>query len=216
MLTRPTLQGDSGFTLIEALVVMVVLGVVGAFVGTSLVQGMRTSSDAQQRIYVLTDLQRGLERVSRELRVADPLCVAHDPSDPEQEERELGASVYRDGKRYLHRYYIVGTGADAELRQDVTEFDPPDAATGSVLSSGVFIADIGNDLVAYDPPDGPAEPDTPLFVYRNRDGDRIAANGAVAAVEINLAKQLEDHDPITVATTVEVRNTRYLGSGTTC
>ena len=196
---------EQGFTLVELLVVMLIAGVVGAVVTTALVRGMQTSTMAQSRINGLSDLQRGLERVARELRVADPLCVPVDAGDPDIHESRLGASVYRDGKRYYHEFYLAGSGENQSLLQDVTVYDPPDASTGTLLSSGTFVAETGNDLLGI-----------PLFEYFDQNGDTPTPVGAAAQVTINLSKQVLDDDPVRVTTTVEVRNTRYSSGGGPC
>jgi prepilin-type N-terminal cleavage/methylation domain-containing protein len=194
------MRNESGFTLVELMIVLVLMGIIGGVVTTALVQGMRTSTQAQSRITALSDLQRGLERVARELRVADPLCLTSG-----EEATRLGASVYRDGKRFRHEFYLSGTGADQVLLQDITEFDPPTASTGTLLSSGLFVADIGNDLLGI-----------PLFEYFDQNGSAPLTPGAAAQVRINLAKQAVGVDPIMISTSVEVRNTRYTGGGGTC
>lgn len=193
-------RSDGGFTLVELMIVLVLLGIIGGVVTTALVRGMHVSADAQSRITALSDLQRGLERVARELRVADPLCLTSG-----QEDVRLGASVYRDGKRYRHEFYLQGTGTDQVLLQDITEFDPPEASTGTVLSSGLFIAEIGNDLLG-----------VPLFEYFDQNGGPPLTQGAAAQVRINLSKQVQGADPVMIGTSVEVRNTRYTGGGGTC
>lgn len=204
-MTTPTRTNDRGFTLVELLVVMLLVGIVGGVVTTSLVRGMQTSTVAQSRIQGLSDLQRGLERVARELRVADPLCVPVDGSDPTIHESRLGASVYRDGKRYYHEFYLSGTGAGEALYQDIVVYDPPDATTGTVLSSGTFVADTGNSIIG-----------VPLFEYFDQNGDPPSPVGAAAQVTINLSKQVAGDAPVQVSTTVEVRNTRYASGGSTC
>ena len=189
-------ERESGFTLIEALVVMVIFGVIGTFVTTAVVESMHTSSRAQSRIVALADLQRGIERVAREMRVADPLALCSG-----EEDSALGAIVYRDDKRYVHKFYLSADGES--LLQDITVFDPATAVTGTPVSSGVFIADVGNS----EHPDNP-----PLFEYADQDGVPTTHYVTAAQITINLAKQALDSEPVLVSTTVEVRNTRYGGS----
>lgn len=198
LLTRR--DDENGLTLVELLVVMLIMGIVGSVVASGMIQGLQTSGRAQSRITALTDLQRGVERVARELRVANPLCLTTGLEDT-----HLGANVYRDGKRYRYEYYLSGAGAAQELLADITEFDPVDAATGTVLASGTFIAEIGNDLLG-----------VPLFEYADQNGDPTTGYATAAQVTINLAKQVRDSDPILVSTTVEIRNTRYTGGGGAC
>jgi prepilin-type N-terminal cleavage/methylation domain-containing protein len=199
-LRRRRTPGEGGFTLIEALVVMVVMGIVGSLVTVSLVRGLHTTSSAQRRIQALADLQRGVERMARELRVADPLCLTDG-----QEATRLGASVYREGKRYRYEYYLVESAGEQQILEDVTVFDPPDATTGSLVRSGTFVAEVAN-----------AELGMALFEYFDQDGEAPAAYANAAQVRINLTKSLSDADPVVVTTSVEVRNTRYSGGDSTC
>lgn len=218
-LQRRVSRDERGFTLIELLVVMLIMGIVGSVVASGVIQGLRTSSRAESRIVALTDLQRGVERVAREIRVANPMCLVAG-----QEDTRVGAVVFRDGKRYRYEYYVQGSGADEALLQDVTVFDPPSSTTGTVLTSGVFVAEIANDTLGL-----------PLLQYANNNGLPIEdANGdghiddqdgdgnpegtyaTAAQVTLNLTKQVRDADPVVVSTTVEIRNTRYGSAGGGC
>lgn len=199
MKSSRTLQ-ENGFTLVELLVVMVLMGIVGSVVGTSLVRGMHVSAEAQSRIQGLSELQRGMERIAREVRVANPLCLTAG-----QEDVRLGASVYRDQKRYAYDFYLQGSGVGEELRADIIVYDPPDSATGMTVASGTLIAETGNSVLGI-----------PLFEYFDQNGDPPITPGAAAQVRINLARQVSGDDPIQMSSTVEVRNTRYTGGGGLC
>ncbi len=78
MLTRLRARAadERGVTLIEMLVVIVLMGIVGSVVTTSLVRGMQGSAATQSRLDALTDLQESVDRMTRELRAAAPLQTA--------------------------------------------------------------------------------------------------------------------------------------------
>lgn len=101
-------NGEAGFTLIELLVVMVIMGIIGAFTATSLVQGMRTSHEADRRVQALTDLQQAGQRVSRELRMACHVETAL--AD------QVVVDVLRDGSRWRYDFAVDASG---ELSADV-------------------------------------------------------------------------------------------------
>jgi prepilin-type N-terminal cleavage/methylation domain-containing protein len=101
-------EREEGFTLVELLVVMLIFGVIGGVVTTSLVRGLRTSHHVQSRIEAMAELQRGAERIARELRAACPVV-------------ELGAStvevtVLRDGARWDHRFEVEAGDLNHSIR----------------------------------------------------------------------------------------------------
>lgn len=112
-------EAESGFTLVELLVVMLLLGVVGGVTIAGLVTGMQQSQRAQDRVSAMAELQRTAENVARELRAACPLVVAED------DRAEL--VVTRNGALVEHRYYVNADGD--ELRHEIDEDEPADART---------------------------------------------------------------------------------------
>src|SRR4051795_700593 len=70
-------RGDEvGYTLVELLVVVVLLGIVGGIVSTAAIGGMRTTRQAQNRAYSTEGIQGQIERMARDIRVADPIRSA--------------------------------------------------------------------------------------------------------------------------------------------
>ena len=208
-------RDERGFTLVELLVVLVLIGVVGGVVTSSVISGLLATDRADARISALSDLQRGIERVGRELRAADPLVFEVDLADPDPPKfsEEVLAEVYRDGERIRFRYYLVDVGDGVgELREDVTRY----AADGSVAESrdGLFIADVAN-----------LQTGTPLFTYYTSDAttgglekitctdpaDAACRDEHVTAtqVQLQLEKLLPEQEPIRLETVVNIRNTRF-------
>jgi prepilin-type N-terminal cleavage/methylation domain-containing protein len=74
--TRLVRNRDAGFTLTEALVVMVLFGIVGAIVTTASVSGLRHQTQLQDRSDVLAQARTALERIDRDIRSANPLLSA--------------------------------------------------------------------------------------------------------------------------------------------
>jgi prepilin-type N-terminal cleavage/methylation domain-containing protein len=210
--TRRSLERADGFTLVEVLVVLVLLGVVGSMVTASVITAFTSTRRGEARVHALNDLQRGLERVGRELRAADPLVL--DPgTDPAA---GVGASVIRRGERIEYRYYLVETEDSTELREDVVRR----TLAGQVVSQrqGLFIADIAN-----------IETGTPLFTYyytdpgtrqlREIDCDEeglsesqcLQRHTTATQVRLTLEKQLPEQSPIQVETVVNIRSVRLGG-----
>ena len=202
---------EGGFTLVELLVVLVIFGVIGGFVTATIVSALQTSRRAEARIHALNDLQRGIERVGRELRAASPLFLHEGQAFAEG----VGAQVVRGGERILYEYYLIDTGDSVELREDVTRR----TLDGDLISEqeGLFIADIAN-----------LETGTPLFTYFITDPDTgeireldCVAEGLLATdclnkhltatqIRLTLEKLLPEAEPIRVETVVNIRNTRYV------
>jgi prepilin-type N-terminal cleavage/methylation domain-containing protein len=210
--TRRHPSTEGGFTLIELLVVVIILGVIGSIVTSSVISAFVSTRRGEQRVHALNDLQRGIERVGRELRAADPL-VLEAGTDPAQ---EIGAEIVRGGQRVEYRYYLVEVDDSAELREDVVRR----TLDGQVVSQrqGLFIADIAN-----------VETDTPLFSYFYTDpGTRqlreidceadgltesqcLQRHTTATQVRLTLEKLLPEQPPIQVETVVNIRSVRLGG-----
>ena len=215
MLMRNRMRDERGFSLVELLVVMILTGVIGGVVVAAVTSGFRTSATAESRIDAINDLQRGIQRIGRELRVADPLVFQAAPlGDPQPAfSEEVRAEVERDGQRTRYRYYLVDVGDGvAELREDVQRLD----GSGNVLSSndGLFIADVANLTTG-----------TKLFSYYTTDldtgeleeipcddaTDQVCRDRHLTAtqIEMRLEKLLPRQPPVQLQTIVNVRNTRF-------
>lgn len=210
MLSAGARRTDRGFTLVEFLVTLVLFGILGTIVTSAIVTGLQTTRRGEARVHALNDLQKGVERVGRELRAASPLLLDAGGRFSDA----VGATVERANQRIVYRYYLVDMGdGSAELREDVARYDRD---SGDLLSSrqGLFIADIGN-----------IESGTPLFTYYRTD----PVTGAVGEIDcagltssacrtlhltanqirLTLEKLLPEQQPIRVETVVNIRNTRF-------
>lgn len=150
MLTRPRRgerSDESGFTLVELVVVMVVMGIIGAFTLTSLVEGMQVSNDADRRVQALSDLQQSGNQVSRELRMACEVRQA----DSDVVELDL----LRDGTRYRYRIEASATGT---LQADI------DSVAADGTTTDVRVDRIADDIVN----------DDALFTYLDASGAVMA------------------------------------------
>jgi prepilin-type N-terminal cleavage/methylation domain-containing protein len=174
---------EGGFTLVELLVVLMLLGVVGSMVTAGLVSAMRSTHSTQARIEAMAELQRGAERITRELRAACPIAeIGGTDGD------DVTATIYRDGEVFRHRFHRVGTA----LIHDVTRRD------GDNWIDVRTDAPVVNRITA----DGP-----PLFAYFDADGEGVTEPRDVRVVRITLRRQLPDHDrPIEVETATSLRN----------
>jgi prepilin-type N-terminal cleavage/methylation domain-containing protein len=217
-------DGQSGFTFVELMVAILILAVLGTVTLTCVVRALQIAEVATQRTNALTDIERALARVTRQIRAADPLlidpdgtCDASNLSGADCESlvltRRLDADVYRDGGRATYSYYLVDTGATAELRQDITVTD---LATGSATgtSTGSLIVDIASPTTsaslfrffAVDPADGALSAISCVGI--DRDACR-SAYATASVVEMTMSRALSQGQPLTISTSVNIRNTRY-------
>ena len=213
-------RGDEGFTLIELLVVMAITSIVAAVVTASIVATMRTTKLADDRITASIDLQRGIERVGRELRVAESMVL-----DPGGRFKDgVGVDVVTDGERWNYRYYLIDVGDEvAELREDVKRFE----LDGTLIEEreGLFIADVANlqtgtplfTYYAVDPATSQlkeltcaaasyaGDEDDPVLVTEDcRDRHSTASQ-----VRLQLEKLIPNQDPVRVETVLNIRSTRF-------
>jgi uncharacterized protein (TIGR02599 family) len=70
------LRGEDGFTLVELLSAMAVSAVVLAFVTGTVVNALRSQRRQTAQVAALNDAKLAFERVTRDIRAADPLQVA--------------------------------------------------------------------------------------------------------------------------------------------
>ncbi len=207
-------RSQGGFTLVELLVVLLLVGVVGGFVTTSLVRGLQVSRQVSVRATALHDIERSLQVVARELRVANPLYLADDGNHA----NTIGAEVVRDRTVQIHTFYIEPEVEDGPLLlfQEITEYDLDEVAGGDPLSATPvslprrrLITDVNNGIDA-------------VFTYHRPDGseidceadglvgtDCISALGSAEQIGIRLVRNVTGQEPIRAETRVNVRNTRY-------
>lgn len=159
MLRRPTLRDEDGFSLIELMLVLFILGVVGTVIANGLVQAFRANDEAQVRVEAYEDMQIAMERMSRNVRAASTPLQSVDPDG-----EGLDFEVLRDGAGGCSRFsYWVD--ADDALRvaeerstDGCTTFDAPAErilvprlADRAVFSFAGYNAD--EDLITLDPVD---------------------------------------------------------------
>lgn len=76
---RVRAKGDAGFTLAELTVVVMLLGVVGTIVMSTLISSMRQAVEQEDRTRTLNEAKVAMERVTREIRGANEIKI-NEPS----------------------------------------------------------------------------------------------------------------------------------------
>jgi len=211
-------RSEAGFTLVELLVVMLLMGVVGGFVTASLVRSMQVTRTTSERAIALHDIERSLQVVGRELRVADPIYLAADGDY----RNVIGAEVVRDRTVQIHTFLIEEEDGVQFLFQEITEYDldevfavggDPLKATPTTLPRRRLITDVDNGIEA-------------VFTYYDGDGTELCPSqeesenewdcdepeevfADASQIGIRLVRNLDGQEPIRAETRINVRNTRY-------
>ena len=176
-----------GFTLVELLVVMLLLGIVGGVVGSAFVSGLRSSSATTARTVALHELEMALQRMTRDLRAADPLVL----SESGDFDSQLGARIDRDGTRSDVSYEIqLSDGVQQLVRVD----------TGQTLVS--LVDNGGEPVFRYLDAEG---------IEITCSSNCSSAYLGTARVEIRLVREIPGAEPVRAITSVGVRAIRYGG-----
>ncbi len=188
---RVSTQDDAGLTLIELLVVMVLLTVIGGIVSTTMIGAMRSTRQHQNRVFAVQDLQTQLERISRDLRVADPIRAASANS--------ITVDLYR-GSTCVRRSWTLASGVLTASSTTYSAWSAcgPFPATATPVSSvnSTALRSVGNGA-------------TPLFSYSDGTGNVLATPNvnSIGNVAITLVQTVpEGRAAPTFTTSVGIKN----------
>lgn len=181
---------DGGFTLVELLVVVLLLGIVGGVVTSSIVSALSSARSTTARVHALNELEIAMQRVLGDLRAAEQFVW----SGSGDFDTEFGVVVSVDGVPRTINYLLVEAddGQQALVRED----------TGQTL-----VTLVGN------------EEDEAVFRYLDQFGNELNCNDppecndykASAALEVRLVRGIEGSEPVMIESRVSVRNVRYGG-----
>jgi prepilin-type N-terminal cleavage/methylation domain-containing protein len=200
---------DAGVSLVELLVVIMILGVLGGSVTTSLVGGMRTSRVLQERTEALSQLELTAGRAARQLRAAAPvLQVAPAPNETVQ------VRTFSQGTCTRYTYRVQGT----RLLQYTETMSPAPAPDGAFPNANACTSPSSTTL--------PPPSVTPsvlinglapgqVFTYRRASDNAIMTAAAAASnprgigtITMTLRRQVRDGGTVEVETRILLRNQR--------
>jgi prepilin-type N-terminal cleavage/methylation domain-containing protein len=196
----PGHDDDAGLTLIELLVTMIIMSVIGAVVTAGIVTSLTDQHRERTRLDAVSSSQRVLERVTKDLRAANPL-VAGDASS-------VTMLVYHGTACQQRRYYV---NASSQLVEESASYPASATCSGrsgslGTASSNVLLAKVAN-----------ASTD-PVFSYRRIDPAQDALVSVAAPIDPNLVSLVdsvtvslkaglkENQAPVSVSTSVDLRN----------
>lgn len=208
MLRRLRTARDDGFTVAELIMVVGLLGIVLAMVYANMDVFLRISGRTDNRSIAVADTRTALERVTRQIRAANPI----DPlADPTVYGRTIAFSVYCSTPG------VQGCGAD-NLRQVVYELDGNELVETVGTSTSTILG-----------PDGPAgipagqrrgavvnTAAQPVFRYYDSEGAPLdpvtdlatTFRDCTRSVEIHLVvvSEPQSSDRVDLSTRVDLRN----------
>jgi prepilin-type N-terminal cleavage/methylation domain-containing protein len=191
---------EAGLTLIELLVTMIIMGVISAVVTAGIITSLTDQRRERTRLDAVSGSQRVLERVTKDLRAANPL-VAGDATS-------VTMLVYHGTACQQRRYYV---NASSQLVEEIASYPASTTClnrTGTLgtASSFVLLAKVAN-----------ASTD-PVFSYRRIDPAQDALVSVTAPVSAGLVQLVdsvtvslkaglkENQAPVSVSTSVDLRN----------
>ena len=199
---------EDGFTLVELLVVVMLLSVIGGLVGTSLVTGMRVTSATQSRYDAIHDLQKGVDRLARELRAADPIWYPA-PSSGIPGEASAAMEIYRDPPAFTIRERFTYTFCPAARKLFVRRQTPAPALTSPPTTPPTLTCPATPTGAA---PAGSvpliSNVDAMTFTYQTAAGTTPTAARDVHRIIVTVRRAVPGQADINIRTALRVRNAR--------
>lgn len=179
-------EGQAGFTLMELLVVMLLLGVIGSIVGSGIVSSLRADRKTRERVAVTGDLTKGVDRMTKQIRVAAPVIAFSSTS--------LTVETYRNGLRYRYAYTYLPDSKT--VTETLSTYASASDVTAMSTDTQTLLRNVTNGTA------------TPMFEYFDRDGATATAIDDIARVEVTLVETPtgDVQAPISFSTSVFLRN----------
>jgi MSHA biogenesis protein MshO len=154
MMRRPSVRASRGFTLVEAVLTIVIIGIVGAIVAVFIRAPVLGFTESAERAAATDEADLALRRIARDLRLALPNSMRVDPSGSAVE-----FLLTSTGGRYL-------SVDDNVPGLPVLDFDNPAQRQFAVVGGTMRLIEVGNYVVVYNL--GPGS--VPSDAYRFRGG----------------------------------------------
>jgi len=190
---------DEGYTLVEALVVMLIFGVVFAIIMGVLIQVSYSAADNMTRVSQVRNAELGLMQIDRQVRSGNVILDPADEAEPDSGV-EPGASLrvftQTDGVHQCVQWRVRTDGDDTGVLE-YRSWDPSWEDLGIEVTEWAVVA---RDLVA--DADGPQP-------FRRTDSSDDSGQTSSVDVEIFVQAERTRSAPTAVRTTLTGRNTVY-------
>lgn len=196
---RPRARSDEGSMLVELLVGMILMSIVGLIVLDGIVGGFKAQRGLQDRGEALAQIRAAAQRVTREIREADPILFATATTLTITRETDtVGVSVTKT-------WTLDTSGATASLVLDTTLTGGPTVRT-TVLSDldGTKLPFTYDNIPGWTPPTGVAV-DADTCVVAGTSPVQYSQS-CIGTVTLDLVRNVKGHTPVTVHAPVDVRN----------
>jgi prepilin-type N-terminal cleavage/methylation domain-containing protein len=183
---------DGGFTLTELLVVMTLTGIIGGIVTVAVTTGLHKQTQVQDRNDALAQMRTAMQRVSRDIRSSNPLCLAEDKAIWLQQVQAAGTRTMA--------YSIVADGANYDLVADNYTAACNTITSTTPYTRTTLLRNIVNDA------------STPVFTYQ-ADPSYAAPStvaGSTCAISSTSPVQYDTHCVQTVTLHLEVQPSTLL------
>lgn len=184
--------------MVELLVSIILLGVVGSIASAAILTATKTQRSTDGLVTARTEATKSVDRVSRDLRAANPLRAAN--------ANDVTLDTLRGSTCERRRYFVDGS---SRLMLSIAPF-----ATGTACNvAGATPGTAATTVVA----DAVVAGTAPVFSYQRWDtssGQRVAVAAPVSAANLGLVDSVvisvtvpaAPRDPVTVSTQVDLRN----------
>lgn len=221
---RPRIRRDSGFTLVEMLVVMGVFGLLMVITFTILLQFMFQAQDAQARALALQDMRLGVSQIDRQVRSGN---VIRDPATEVAGVAGISVGPFysmriftqEGGEPRCAQWRVIDHDDDGFGDLEFRSWDPGYPGVLDVDDWGAVahnIVDVGVHPTSTSQIDRNDPATWPPFWVDTAVGSRTQAQFVRITLRLKAPGQREDTKPVSVTTVVTGRNTIFGYPSSTC